>query len=60
MAQGTGVGGSEGRRGADTAGHDEFGTMESPTGAREGKGLSSPVVHVLDVSLHTTQFTPEQ
>ena len=41
MAQGAGVGGREGRRGADTAGHDEFdefGTMEGPTGAGEGQG----------------------
>ena len=43
MAQGAGVGGREGRRGADTAGHDEFGTMDSPTGTREGQGLSPPV-----------------
>jgi hypothetical protein len=60
MAQGAGVGGCEGRFGADTSGHDEFGTMESPTGAREGQGLSPPVVRVLDVSFHASQFTPEQ
>jgi hypothetical protein len=60
MAQGAGVGGCEGRRGTDTAGHDEFGTMESPTGAREGQGLSPPVVRVLDAFLHAAQFTPEQ
>ncbi len=35
---GRGVGRREGRRGADTTGHDEFGTMERPTGAREGQG----------------------
>jgi hypothetical protein len=52
MAQDAGVGGREGSRGADTAGHDEFGTMESPTGEREGQGLSPPVVRVLDASLH--------
>jgi hypothetical protein len=40
MAQGAGVGGREGRRGADTAGHDEFGTMESPT---VGSGLREVV-----------------
>jgi hypothetical protein len=34
--------------------------MESPTGAREGQGLSPPVVLVLDASLHAAQFTPEQ
>ena len=33
MAQGVGVEGREVRRGADMAGDDEFGTMESPTGA---------------------------
>ncbi len=63
MAQGAGVGGREGRRGADTAGHDEFdefGTMEGPTGAGEGQGLSPPVVRMLDASLHAAQFTPEQ
>ncbi len=60
MTQGAGVGGYEGRSGTDTVGHDEFGTMESPTGAREGQGLSSLVVSVLDASLHASQFTPEQ
>jgi hypothetical protein len=59
MSQVTGVGGREGRHGVDTVGYDEFGTMESPTGAREGQGLSPPVVRVLHASLHASQFTPE-
>ena len=44
MAQGAGVEGREVRRGADAAGDDEFGAMESPTGAGEGQGRSPPVV----------------
>ncbi len=32
LFHGVGHGGLEGRYGADTTGHDEFGTMESPTG----------------------------
>jgi hypothetical protein len=60
MSQDAGVGGREGSHGADTVGYDEYGTMESPTGAREGQGLSPPVVRVLDASLHASQFTPEQ
>ena len=60
MTQGAGGGGREGRRGADTAGDDEFGAMESPTGAGEGQGLSPPVVRRLDASMHAAQFTQEQ
>ena len=60
MAQGAGVEGREVRRGADTAGDDEFGAMESPAGEGEGQGLSPPVVRALDASLHASQFTQEQ
>ena len=60
MAQGAGVEGREVRRGADTAGDDEFGAMESPAGEGEGQGLSPPVVRALDASLHAAQFTQEQ
>ena len=60
MVQGAGVEGREVRRGADTAGDDEFGDMESPGGEGEGQGLSSPVVRVLDDSFHASQFTEEQ
>jgi hypothetical protein len=56
MAQGAGVGEREGRRGADTAGDDEFGTIQSPTGAGEEQGLSPPVVRALDASLHAAQL----
>ena len=59
MVQDDGVEGCEGRRGSDP-GDDEFGDMESPTGAGEGQGLSPPVVRALDTSLHPAQFTPEQ
>ena len=60
MAQGAGVEGREVRRGADTDGDDEFGAMESPTGAGEGQGMSPPVVRALDASLLAAQFTQEQ
>jgi hypothetical protein len=60
MAQGSGGGGREARRGVDTTGNDEFGVMESPTGEGERQGLSSPVVRTLDASLHASQFTQEQ
>jgi hypothetical protein len=60
MAQGAGVEGREVRRGADTAGDDEFGAMESLAGEGEGQGLSPPVVRALDASLHASQFTQEQ
>ena len=60
MAQVAGVEGREVRRGTDTPGDDEFGVMESPTGAGEGQGLSPPVVRALDDSLHASQFTQEQ
>ena len=60
MAQSAGVEGREVRRGADAAGDDEFGAMESPTGAGEGQGRSPPVVRALDASLHAAQFTQEQ
>jgi hypothetical protein len=56
MAQGAGFGEHECRRGADTAGDDEFGTMQSPTGAGEEQGLSPPVVRALDASLHAAQL----
>jgi hypothetical protein len=61
MTQGAGGGGREGRRGAETAGDDEFGAMESPPGEGEGEGqgLSPPVVRTLDASLHASQFTQE-
>jgi hypothetical protein len=54
------MGGREGMRGADTAGDDEFGAMESQNGAGEGQGLSPPVVRALDASLHAAQFTQTQ
>ena len=54
------MGGREGMRGADTAGDDEFGAMESPDGAWEGQAVSPPVVRALDASLQAAQFTQEQ
>ncbi len=51
MAQVAGVGGREGMRGADTAGDEEFGDMESPDGAWEGQAVSPAVVRELDASL---------
>ena len=60
MAQGAGVGGREGMRGADMAGDEEFGDMESPHGAWAGQAVSPAVVRELDASLHAAQFTQEQ
>ncbi len=60
MAQGAEVGGREGIRGADTAGDDEFGAMESPNGASAGQAVSLPGVRALDASLQAAQLTQEQ
>ena len=60
MAQGAGVEGREVRRGADTAGDEEFGDMESLHGAWEGQAVSPAVVRELDASLQASQFTQEQ
>ena len=47
-------------RGADMAGDEEFGDMESPHGAWAGQAVSPAVVRELDASLHAAQFTQEQ
>ena len=47
-------------RGADMAGDEEFGDMESPHGAWEGQAVSPAVVRELDASLQAAQFTQEQ
>ncbi len=59
MSQGAGAEMREGMRGAEEAGVDEFGAMESPERGGEGHEVSSPVVLSLDASLHATQLTLE-
>jgi hypothetical protein len=50
----------EGMCGAETAGDDEFGDMETPEGTGEGQALSPAVGRDLDASLQVAQFTQEQ